>query len=621
MTASRSDRAAAVLHFYALNILLLLVVGYGYLTSVPAGTSFLGWVQTWLAFAANFAMWALVPLIVTLLTLFFRQRWLTRGVAVATFWVLNFFVYADSVIYQLWRFHFNGFVWNLLTTPGAGDSVTAGTATVATTAGIALLILAVEIGLIVWVGPGLAKRGLLPRLQTGWAFTGMALAVAGLIALDKGFYDVGDLRQDVEVMRLRHLLPLYQTVTMKRFAHRVLGVDVSPKSTIHADLTGASLDYPKTPLRLRPGGPRPNVVVIAIEGARFDVGTAAIMPNVHRWGEAHLVFDNHYSAGNTTRYGIFGLLYGIHGTYWQRALAEHHGPVMLRTLQQLGYQFRILSCTDLNFPEFRSTAFVDVPAAITDTWNCDRVDRDRHMTDAFIQFVKQKPEPFFAFMFYDASHQPYRYPPEHAVFDAGGLADTINYVRLTHDHSLIPVAHNRYRNSLHYIDAQIGRALDTLDQQGLLTNTIVFITGDHGEEFAECGMFGHDISFNRYQTQAVAVGHIPGAAPRHVATWTSHVDLPATVLDYIGVENPPDDYTQGQPLTADRQRPYLVIASWEIAAAVSPTTTISFGLAAYNAETVIVDTNNIPLPNQRQALAARKDCLVSVLHDMKQFTK
>ena len=621
MTANRRDRAEALLHFYAGNIFLLMIVGHGYLSSVPAGTTFAGWLQTWLAFAANFAMWALAPLLVALVTLFFRPRWLTGFVAVAAFGALNFFIYVDSVIYQLWRFHFNGFVWNLLTTPGAGDSVTAGTATLATTAGIVGLIFATEIGLLVWIGPWLAKRGWLPRLQTGKALAGAALAVAGLIVLDKVFYNVGDLRQDAEVARLRHLLPLYQTVTMKRFAHRVFGVDVAPRPTMRADARGASLDYPKAPLRLRPGGPRPNVVVIAIEGARFDVGTAAVMPNLHRWGEAHLVFDNHYSAGNATRYGIFGLLYGIAGTYWERALAEQQGPVLVRTLQQLGYQFRILSCTDLNFPEFRRTAFVDVPAAITDTWSCDRVDRDRQMTDAFVQFVKQKPAPFFAFMFYDASHQPYRYPAEHAVIETGGLTENINYVRMTHDRSLVPLAHNRYHNSLHYIDAQIGRALATLEQAGMLTNTIVFIAGDHGEEFGECGMFGHDSSFNRYQTKTVAVGHVPGAPAQHVTNWTSHVDLPATVLDYIGVENPPGDYTQGQPLTADRQRPYLIIASWEIAAAVAPAATITVGLAAYNAETVIADTNNIPLPNQRQALAARQDCLVSVLHDMKQFTK
>src|SRR5439155_20579425 len=144
-------------------------------------------------------------------------------------------------------------------------------------------------------------------------------------------------------------------------------------------------------------------------------------------------FDNHYSTGNATRYGIFGLIYGIHGTYWQRAVTEQHGPVLLRTLKQLDYTIRILSCTDLNYPEFRSTAFVDVPDAITDHWNCDRISRDRLMTDEFIRFVQQVKQPYFVFMFYDASHQPYHYPAEHNVFDTGGLTEEINYLRLTHD--------------------------------------------------------------------------------------------------------------------------------------------------------------------------------------------
>jgi membrane-anchored protein YejM (alkaline phosphatase superfamily) len=361
--------------------------------------------------------------------------------------------------------------------------------------------------------------------------------------------------------------------------------------------------------------------VIAIEGARSDMLTSEAMPALTRWGENHLVCDDNYSSGNTTRYGIFGLLYGISGTYWQSAISSRQGPVLIRTLRQLGYRFRILSCTDLNYPEFRSTAFVDVPGSITDQWTCPRVDRDRVMTDEFIKFVHENPAPFFAFLFYDASHQPYRYPPEHAIFDTGTLSDEINYIKIAGRGADVGLVENRYRNSLHYEDEQIGRALQVLEEQGLMNNTLVFIAGDHGEAFNELGLFGHDSAFDRYQTKTLFVANVPGMAPQHIHRVTSHEDVPSTVLTYMGVENPLSDYTQGLPLATNATRPFVLIASWGTAAIVDMNSITQFGLEAYNGGVTVMDTNDIPLPNQRQTLLAQHAELMAGLEAMRQFMK
>ncbi|MGA2222365.1 MAG: sulfatase-like hydrolase/transferase [Verrucomicrobiia bacterium] len=610
----------ALAYLYAFNVLLLMVVGRSYLASLPSGTSPTGWAAAVLAYTANFAMLALAPAILSLPVLLVRRRWLTLTIAPLLFGLLNVFIYADSIIYALWHFHFNGMVWNLLTTPGSGDTVTAGKGTVASAATAIGVIFALEFGFAWGALPRLRTRSFAGRFRSKRAFAFSCGAVVLLVFADKAVYDVGDLRDDMEVVRLRSLLPLYQTVTMKRFAHRVLGMDVTPKPRLQMS-AGDSLDYPKSPIRFRAGGPRPNVVVVAIEGARFDMLTPDVMPQLARWGENHLVGDENYSSGNTTRYGLFGLIYGLHGSYWQSAWAGHDSPVLIRALKQLGYKFRILSCTDLNFPEFRGTAFVDVLDTVTDKWDCPRVDRDRLMTDEFIKFVGEKRTPFFAFLFYDASHQPYRYPPEHGVFNTGTVSEEINYVTLARQGGDFGLVENRYRNSLHYVDAELGRALHALEERSLLDNTLVFIVGDHGEAFGELGLFGHDSTFDRYQTRTLLVAHVPGEAPRHIQRVTSHEDVPATVLTYMGAENPLADYTQGLPLTTNAPRPSVFISSWGTAAIVSTNTIISFGLEAYNADITILDTNDVPLPNQRAALAAHRSELVAAMEAMRQFKK
>jgi hypothetical protein len=77
------------------------------------------------------------------------------------------------------------------------------------------------------------------------------------------------------------------------------------------------------------------------------------------------------------------------------------------------------------------------------------------------------PGPFFLNYLTAATHHPYGVPAEYPGPFPGvdGLA--------------------RYRNSLHYTDTAIGRLLDALARRGLLAETIVAITGDHGQAFGD----------------------------------------------------------------------------------------------------------------------------------------
>jgi membrane-anchored protein YejM (alkaline phosphatase superfamily) len=382
-----------------------------------------------------------------------------------------------------------------------------------------------------------------------------------------------------------------------------------------------SFDYPKAPLRFSPSGPRPNILIVAVEGGRFDMLTPEVMPFLSRWGADNLVFEQNYSAGNTTRYGIFGLIHGIYGTYWQRALAERAGPVLIKSLKQLGYNFRIVCGTSLNYPEFRSTCFVDVLEAVTDNWNTGRVERDRAMTDEFIRFLDQKRTPFFGFMFYIASHQPYVFPPSHSVFNVGGVTEDLNYIKLAHSPGEMDLIRNRYKNSLHYVDSEIERVFKAMEEQGLMKNTLVFVLGDHGEEFRERGFFGHDSSFDKYQTKTFMIAKIPGEPSRKIQRLTSHMDVPPTILGYMGVENPLSDYTQGMPLLSLQERPFVFISSWDDAAIEDGHTTTCFGTETYKTEMTVFDHNYIPLPNQREAISAHQAQLLDTLNKMKQFTK
>lgn len=66
-----------------------------------------------------------------------------------------------------------------------------------------------------------------------------------------------------------------------------------------------------------------------------------------------------------------------------------------------------------------------------------------------------------------------------------------------------------YYASISYTDAQIGRLLDALDQEGLAKNTIVVLWGDHGWHLGDHGMWNKHTNFEK-ATRAPLIVAVPG---------------------------------------------------------------------------------------------------------------
>src|SRR5262249_8714844 len=100
----------------------------------------------------------------------------------------------------------------------------------------------------------------------------------------------------------------------------------------------------------------------------------------------------------------------------------------------------------------------------------------------------------------------------------------------------IQLARDGYDNCIAFLDEQLGRLLGELRGQGLLDNTVVIITSDHGEAFGDHGHFGHGSSLHLDSTCVPLVILAPGApAGRVVDSPVSLRDLPATVVDQLGL--------------------------------------------------------------------------------------
>ena len=179
----------------------------------------------------------------------------------------------------------------------------------------------------------------------------------------------------------------------------------------------------------------------------------------------------------------------------------------------------------------------------------DRPGRKRaaEVNREFLSWVKKKGDtPFFAFLNYFEVHDPYlASPPYQTRFTENPTrGNRINTVLYPHDFTggkpfspqEIQTEIDGYDASLVYLDAELGNLFDGLAALGILDNTVVIITSDHGEAFGTHGFFGHGNSMYRELLHVPLIIRFPAAVPigLRVRDVVSLQALPATVMDLIG---------------------------------------------------------------------------------------
>ena len=98
------------------------------------------------------------------------------------------------------------------------------------------------------------------------------------------------------------------------------------------------------------------------------------------------------------------------------------------------------------------------------------------------------------------------------------------------------MARDCYDDCIAFLDEQLGQLLDRLKGTGLLENTLVIITSDHGEAFDDHGTPLHGNSLFLEEIAVPLVILSPNApAGRVVDEPVSLRDLPATVVDQLGL--------------------------------------------------------------------------------------
>jgi len=621
-------RRRACFNLWLFNFGLGLIVGGNYLVHVPEVNSPRLWLFAIAALASSVLTLTLVPG-----AIFYAAGHWTRsvqwlGAVQAAFWALfQMLLFADTRIYNVFRYHFNGQVLNLVYTRGSEDAVHLGWRVWGTV--LAMLLLFSLLQTLIWRRAlaqaeasrerGARKSLLRPALV--WSI------LLPTIFIEKTIYAQADLARDNQITHLARLFPMYTRVPMDDFASKVLGVDHGIPG--RPELERVGLSYPHAIPVLDEHGPRPNILVIAIDCWRQDLLTETETPRIHAWAESGARrFDDHASGGNSTRYGLFSMFYGLYGTYWLPVLEQRRPPVLIDVLRDEGYEFGIFGSASMDYPELRDTVWVEVLESVRDDFSSPEVwRRDEMAAEAMLEWLderEQEDKPFFGFLLLDSPHQTYSYPPDSEPFLPS--ARELDYVKVTRNEGpppqLLEALFNRYRNAIHHADDVAGRLLEDFESSRHYEDTIIIVTGDHGEEFRECGFFGHTSAFTPPQILVPMLVRGPGFHPGVETFPTSHLDIPATLLETLGASpTVRRHWTLGGSMLepeADRRR---VLSGWNELGLWTPEGIIRVPLSLLEFDVELYDYHWNIRHNDLSVLRAESDALEQLGADCNRFLR
>lgn len=187
------------------------------------------------------------------------------------------------------------------------------------------------------------------------------------------------------------------------------------------------------------------------------------------------------------------------------------------------------------------------------------------VTDGGLRLADRLSPPYFLYVHYLDPHDPYVPAQPWGGDQPRPLVQPPDILsgRAPFDEPTLQRLRDSYDGEILEMDPQIERLVRGLEQRGLLQDTLVVVTSDHGEAFGEHGKIVHGHTLHREEVEVpFLLWSQPSRWQPHRSDDTFHqVDFMATMLAALGLEQPAggdgesrwDQLATGQPLPESAQ--------------------------------------------------------------------
>lgn len=472
--------------------------------------------------------------------------------------LLSVFLLFDSFAFNIYRFHINDFVFDLLF--GAGGDVFI--------FGWKLVVKAVLAILLLIVLPYCLFFRFVPRIIKWFTKKGIVISFSVLLFFlvsSHLVYAYSSATRHVAIERSATVLPYFYPLTINTLLAK-LGVEVAEEiEGLTYNTSIANLNYPLNPITTDTTQTNYSILHIVIDSWNPTVFDSIVTPNMYKFAQKSSFYNNHFSNHCATSGGVFGMFFGTPFAYDQDFEISQRTPLFIDQIVDNNYEVGVFSSATLLKPPFNKRLFRRIPDINVTTEGATPYDRDNKITELTIDFLREQNDenPFYAFMFYDLPHA-ISIPAEHRTKFTPSWSEP-DYMKLTNTMDRTPFF-NLYKNCVYHVDYLIGTVLDELTTLDLLDNTIVLITADHGQEFNENkkNYWGHTSNYSDWQLKVPLILYEPNKEGGQVYNhMTTHYDLTPTLMSrHFGVTNPMGDYSIGYDLDSlDCRFPILVGSS------------------------------------------------------------
>lgn len=294
---------------------------------------------------------------------------------------------------------------------------------------------------------------------------------------------------------------------------------------------------------------KPNIVFILLESISAErLGTYGyernVSPNIDKLAEKSIVFENAFSTSTHSDYAQPGLLssrYLFNSEYRNLFTDNNPKKFIWDIFKEDDYTTAYFSSQDdrwqgmntyFNFTNLDIYSYSMTDGKTDYGSGFAKKDMDHKTATIAIDWLnKTKPTPFFLYLNFQATHNPMVYTKNFSVYKP--------------DSSINPLSKrgawvtNRYDNALTYVDAQVGKILNFLEENNLSDNTIIILTSDHGHDLENRhNFFGHGYSIYNEELIVPGIMFFPGVEPKIINERVSHTDFVPTLTDALGYPLP-----------------------------------------------------------------------------------
>ncbi len=311
---------------------------------------------------------------------------------------------------------------------------------------------------------------------------------------------------------------------------------------------------------------KPHIFIFVIESLREGFVTDETAPCLFDFKNTSLSFDLALSNSNITYNSHFTLFNSIFPYHWY-SLRNNNllvGSIPLNILKKVGYDINVFVSSYIDYYGMGEVIFGKDYSLLTTKFEArerttDIAERDRLIIEKLKDQIAniEKDSSSINLIFLDSTHHNYYWPESFTpkFIPYGG-----NFNYLGSAAKQLEMTKNRYRNSILYVDGLFKQVCEAMQEKGIYDDSIIIVTGDHGEEFLEQGHYFHGNALCLPQSHVVLYYKFPGnfVVPKTLDTHlTSHIDVFPTLLDYLRVHPYPKGLVDGESLFK-KEWPYVI---------------------------------------------------------------